>query len=52
MARKKASPQPAENAPEDPRITSLRARLAALKHHRADDSGVIRNATPLGKVDG
>lgn len=55
-ARRKAiaaqrSEQPAESAPQDSRISSLRARLAALPHHYEDENGVMRNATPLGKVD-
>lgn len=44
--------QPDENVPEDPHITSLRARLLALPYHYEDESGVIRNSTPAGKVDG
>lgn len=43
--------QPAENAPQDSRVSSLRSRLLAVPHHYEDENGVICGSTPLGKVD-
>jgi hypothetical protein len=48
----RANAESAEQAPQDSHISSLRARLLALPYVHEDENGVIRNATPLGKVDG
>jgi hypothetical protein len=50
--RAKAPAPAAEKAPQDSRVSSLRARLLALPYHYEDEHGLICNATPLGKVDG